>query len=176
MKSILILAVILVATGVHAELFKWKDADGNIIFSDQPPPGVDKSESEVKPESLPQIITVPAPDLSKSTTSSSRKPESNKISYKTLAITAPLHDSEVRENSGKVQINVHVEPENFAERGHQLVIYLDGEEISRGDSTSVILDNVDRGTHNIKASIINDRGFVLRETRQTTFTLHRFHI
>ncbi len=176
MKVILFMAFSVLAISANAELFKWKDADGNVIFSDQPPPGIDKVESEVEQESLPHINTVPALDITESNKSKSSKKEANKVAYTNLTIVSPLHDSEVRENSGKVQINVRVEPEIFAERGHQLIIYMDGVEVSKGESTSVLIDNVDRGTHDIKASIVNNQGFVLRETRVTTFTLHRFHI
>jgi hypothetical protein len=49
MKAILIFALTLFAVCANAELFKWKYADGNIIFSDQPPAGADKADSEVKP-------------------------------------------------------------------------------------------------------------------------------
>ncbi len=114
---------------VNAELFKWKDADGNIIFSDQPPADIGKVESEVKQESLPYINTVPAPDLTKSRVASSSKFKTNKVSYKSFAIVSPLHDSEVRENSGKVQITVRAESVIFVERGHQLIIYMDGVEV-----------------------------------------------
>ncbi len=176
MKSILFFALIILAISANAELFKWKDADGNIIFSDQPPPDIDKVESEVKKESLPHINTVPALDMTKSRTDNSSKAKASKVSYKSLAIITPLHDSEVRENSGKVHISVRVEPAIFVERGHQLIIYMDGVEVSKGEKTSIIIDNVDRGTHHVKASIVNNQGFVLRETRVTTFTLHRFHI
>lgn len=176
MKSILFIVLIILANSANAELFKWKDADGNIIFSDQPPPDIDKVESEIQKESLPRVNTVPALDISKSRTSNSSNAKTEKVSYKNLVIVAPSHNSEIRENSGKVQISVHVEPVIFAEQGHQLIIYMDGVEISKGEKTSVLIDNVDRGTHNVKASIVNNQGFVLRETRVTTFTLHRFHI
>ena len=177
MKIILYFVLILFAVSASAELFKWKDADGNIIFSDQPPPGIDKSGKEVKKETLPHINTVPAPDLSKlRATNPASSQEGSSASYKSLAIVSPAHDSEIRENSGKVQVTVRIEPDIFVDRGHQLIIHLDGNEVFKGENTSVLLDNVDRGTHNIKASIVNDQGFVLRETRMTTFTLHRFHI
>ncbi len=176
MKAVLFLALSLFAICANAELFKWKDADGNIIFSDQPPQGSDKAESKIKPETLPHINTVPALDLTKSRVTEPTKSDGNKVNYKNFAIVSPLHDAELRENSGKIQINIQIEPDNFYERGHQLVIYMDGIEVYKGANTSVLLDNVDRGTHIIKASIVNNRGFVLRETRPTTFTLHRFHI
>ncbi|MFK7795160.1 MAG: DUF4124 domain-containing protein [Gammaproteobacteria bacterium] len=176
MKSILFLVISLFAISAHAELFKWKDADGNIIFSDQPPSELDKIEGEVKQKVLPRINTVPGLEVNKSTAISSSQPEDKKAVYESLAIVSPLHDSEVRENSGKVSINVQIEPKIFVDLGHQLVIYMDDVEVSKGENTSILLDNVDRGTHEIKASIINNQGFVLRETRVTTFTLHRFSI
>jgi hypothetical protein len=176
MKSTLVFALSLVAICANAELFKWKDAEGNLIYSDQPPPGKDQQVSEIPEESLPQIITVPAPDLTKSSTlSTSSKSQTKKEIYHDLAIIEPVNDTSVRENSGKVKISVRVDPYIFNERGHQLVIYMDGAEVSRGPQTSVVLDNVDRGTHTIKASIINGQGHILRETRVTTFTLHRYH-
>jgi hypothetical protein len=176
MKAVIFFALILFAVCANAELFKWKDADGNIIFSDQPPAGSDKAESEVKPETLPHINTVPALDLTKRRATQPTESGSNKVNYKDFAIVSPLHDSEVRENSGKIQVTIQIQPDNFSEHGHQLVIHMDGVEVYKGINTSVSLDNVDRGTHNIKASIVNNRGYVLRETRLTTFTLQRFHI
>ncbi len=176
MKAVLFFALSLLTVCANAELFKWKDADGNIIFSDQPPHTADKAESEVKLETLPHINTVPAADLIKSRITKPVKSGSNKANYKNFAIISPLPDSEIRENSGKIHITIQVEPDNFSERGNQLVIHMDGIEVYKGENTSVLLHNMDRGTHSIKASIVTNRGFVLRETRSTTFTLHRFHI
>jgi hypothetical protein len=66
---------------VHAELFKWKDADGNLIYSDQPPPGHGKKDVQVDKEELPQIISVPAPEIPNNTSTSSTT-EQKKESYK----------------------------------------------------------------------------------------------
>ena len=164
----------LFAVSVNAELFKWKDAQGNIIYSDQPPPGEDRADSEVKEESLPQIVTIPAPEVSP-VSKSAPSSQVSKNSYQTLAIMEPKHDTAIRENSGKVTISVRVEPYIFNERGHKLIIYLDDVEVSQGAQTTVILDNIDRGTHTTKAKIINSKGKVLKETRPTVFTLQRYH-
>ena len=119
---------------------------------------------------------MPALDLTKSRVTQQTESDGNEVIYKNFVIVSPLHDSEIRENTGKIQVNVRVEPDNFSERGHRLIIHMDGVEVYKGENTSVLLDNVDRGTHNIKASIVNNRGHVLRETRPTTFTMQRFHI
>lgn len=175
-----IVALLLVVShgGVHAELFKWKDADGNLIYSDQPPPGQPKEETRVDEEALPEIIPVPAVEAT--TSSKRRNTDSSKSSllnsYQDFSITQPVHDTSVRENSGKVHISIRVEPNIFVERGHKLVIYMDGVEVYRGEQTSITLDNIDRGTHTLKASIVSRQGQSIQETGITTFTLHRYHI
>ena len=174
----LALLLLLAHATVNAELFKWKDAEGNIIYSDQPPPGQTKQDTQIDEESLPQIISVPAPDTSIGTTQSeaTEKNDAPLERYLGLTITEPEHDTSVRENSGKVTITVRVEPHIFVERGDILVIYMDDIEVSKGDQTTVMLDNVDRGTHTVKAKILNSQGQIIKETSTTSFTLHRFHI
>lgn len=175
---IAVLLLMLMYSSVNAELFKWKDAEGNLIYSDQPPPGHIKEDAKVDKESLPDIISLPAVEASSTAIQPKSSKNSNKSGniYQNLAIVQPVHDTSVRENSGKVHITVQVGPENFVERGHKLIIYLDGKEVSKGEQTSVMVDNVDRGTHTVKASIINRAGQSIKETGITSFTLHRYHI
>lgn len=176
MKTLFILLLLITHTGAYAELFKWKDADGNIIYSDQPPPGQAKEDAQVDKETLPEIISLPAVEAS-NTPNRAKSTESNLTkSYQDLAIVTPEHDTSIRENSGNVTISVRVLPNIFVERGHKLVIYMDGVEVSKGEQTIVTLNNVDRGTHLVKASIVNSRGQVIKETSITSFTLHRYHI
>ncbi|QNM95854.1 glutaredoxin family protein [Chitinimonas koreensis] len=49
MKSALLIALLLAAPfGFAAKVYQWKDANGNVIFSDQPPPGQQVKEKDVK--------------------------------------------------------------------------------------------------------------------------------
>ena len=175
MKSIFIIIVCLMVFSAHAELFKWKDADGNLIYSDQPPPGKDKAESEVEQMELPQVITVPAPKASSATGTGLSKGSTTPVRYKELTIVEPVHDTAVRENTGNVKITVRVLPKNFAETGAILAIYMDGNEVSKGPQTSVQLMNIDRGTHTLKAELLNAAGHVVKATRPTVFHLQRYH-
>lgn len=174
-KTLIAIAVCLWAFNTHAELFKWKDADGNLIYSDQPPPGKNKADSEIEQEELPQIISVPAPKETSVTRIRANKQPSTKVSYEELTIVSPVHDTAVRENSGNVKVTVRVLPENFAEKGGILAIYMDGNEISKGSDTTVQLLNVDRGTHTLKAELLNSSGHVVKATRPTVFHLQRYH-
>lgn len=57
------LIVLLSLSGVSAEVYKWKDRDGNIFYSDSPPPsGMDGEVKRVKEE--PKTTERPKPKIS----------------------------------------------------------------------------------------------------------------
>ena len=93
--------------------------------------------------------------------------------YKGISIVAPENDTAVRQNAGNVSIKVAIEPFLFNERGDLLAIYMDGIEVSRGRATSVQLVEVDRGTHVVRAEIVDADGKILKKANPVTFTLHR---
>ena len=169
---IVLLSLSLCAQG---ELFKWKDADGNIIYSDQPPPGIEKEQHQIDEQALPQLTTTPA--LETPIVSSSSDPDPDPLDspdrYQSVQIVVPEHDTAVRENAGNVSIKVAIEPFLYNERGDLLAIYMDGVEVSRGRSLSVQLAEVDRGTHVIRAEILDAKGNIVMSASPVTFTLLR---
>ena len=177
MRIILTTLLLIASVLVQAELFKWVDEEGNIIYSDQPPVGADKSEHQVDEEKLPPIISTPALEQPSRTSSSSSSAATNPVErYKSLTIVSPEHDTSVRQNAGNVSIKVAIEPYLFNERGDLLVIYMDGLEVARGRESSVQLIEVDRGTHTIRAEIIGANGKILKKASPVTFTLHRHSV
>ena len=117
----------------------------------------------------PQIIAVPPPKTTQSNSNQRVNASASKQKYKSLTIVEPKHDEAIRENSGNVLINVRVDPVNFAENGTIVAIYMDGKQVAKGPETSIQLLNVDRGTHTLKAELINPSGNVIRATRPTVF-------
>ena len=53
MKSVTFAIFFILAFGMaaHAEVYKWVDADGNVHFSDTPPPNPEQEAEEVKIQS-----------------------------------------------------------------------------------------------------------------------------
>lgn len=178
MRSLTAFIILLLSFGAQAELFKWKDAEGNIIYSDQPPPGAKKEEHKVEKESLPPIISTPALERPAASTSTSLSNNSQEEPdrYTSLAIVSPENDTSVRQNAGNVSIKVAIEPYLFNERGDLLVIYMDGQEVSRGRESSIQLIEVDRGTHVIGAEIVDASGNSIKTASPVTFTLHRHSV
>ena len=160
---IVLLAIVFIQDAqAGTEVYITRDKNGNPVFSDQPSESAEKIKVQ-------EIMTVPAENIPSKTREATRKPT---VAYKSLSITRPLNDSAVRENSGKVSISVAAEP--GLQKGHKIIISLDGSEISRGSSNSVSLDNVDRGTHSVSAAIISPEGTPLITAPPVQFTLLRF--
>jgi uncharacterized protein DUF4124 len=160
MRLILSLLLVFFITCPGAEtVYKTVDDDGNIIFTDKP----SENAEEIK---LQELQTIDNPNPIRSTP---RPRQTDKGSlYKTFFIANPANDSGIRSNNGSVSISVSLEP--TLRPGHKIIISMDGKEI--GSGTSVSLQNVDRGTHSISASVVDGDGKKLIST-SSTFSLLR---
>ena len=139
-------------------VYKTVYEDGNIIFTDKPS---EKSE-EIK---IQELDTIKNPNPGKYKPSTKQLEE---FKYKTLAVTKPENGASIRSNDGSVSISVSLEP--GLRGGHKLIISMDGKEVGSGSSVS--LQNVDRGTHSISASVIDGNGKTLIST-SSSFSILR---
>lgn len=190
MLNFLILTLFLLfSSSVNADVYQFKDEDGNILYSDVPVPGgkrikenqpsvapnpnsrsplkkkilLDKSKSAVKPSASK---STPAPDADKT---------KKEVSYSAISISSPKHDVAFRNNTGEVKITVETKPALQLEFGHQLKLKLDGQLLKDSwKKNSMSLENIDRGTHTVQVAITNKSGKVLKESKSVTFHLHRF--
>ncbi len=128
-------------------VYKSVDENGNIIFTDKP----SKDAEEIK---LQELQTIKNPNPAKYTP----RPEQPKqeASYKTFLVSNPADGAGLRSNSGNVSISLSLQPP--LRSGHKIIITMDGKEVSKGSTTSVSLQNLDRGSHNITASVIDGNG------------------
>ncbi|MEM8844160.1 MAG: DUF4124 domain-containing protein [Pseudomonadota bacterium] len=171
MKIISIFIIVILSFSASAEMYKWVDAEGNITYSDRPQPGATETEEEVSEVSIPPVNTVPAVD-----TSVLNEPlaDRSQTSVKnSIQVVSPQDDEAIRQNEGNVSISVAIE--SGLDQG-VVAIYLDGNEVSRGQATSVALQNVDRGTHVITADLISPAGKVVASADPVTFHLLRYRI
>ena len=94
--------------------------------------------------------------------------------YERFEITRPENDATLRDNQGSVSIALQLEPGLHSD--HKLEIFLNGELVGGGSSSSVQLRNVDRGTHTVHGVIEDASGKELARTAPVTFHLHRTFI
>jgi len=90
-----------------------------------------------------------------------------------MTITSPAEDEAIRSNPGTVDVAVDLEPALF--KGHKVRIYLDGtaapEELA---ATTITLQNVDRGTHTLQASVVDAQG--REQIRSPAITFHMLRV
>lgn len=162
-KLIIFILLFFTAAGNSQTIYRTVDGEGNVIFTDVPREGAEKIElketttiesleSLQPPASSPEIIVKDVP-------------------YAGVSITSPADDEAVRDNAGNVTVSVIVDP--VLQKGDEVVIYIDGMEKNSGKATTFNLESLDRGTHQLRASIRNTDGRIITSSKSTTFHLLR---
>lgn len=165
MKLSLTVLLFLVFTIVTAEtVYKTVDEDGNVIFSDQPSDGAEQIE-------LQQLQTIKNPNTPRlpPRNTSARAPDPADY-YQALSITSPADGEGYRNNAGNLSVSLSLQP--ALKSGHKVVIKLDGVEIASGTALSATVENVDRGTHSLSATVVDAEGNNLISTT-SSFTMLR---
>jgi hypothetical protein len=170
-KIFLILALVTLTCPAQAEIYRYLDAEGNVTFSNQPPPGV-----KAQPVELAPVNTVGEGGPSSSTAGATQAPGQapEDAGYESFAITQPEDGTAVRNNAGNITISVDISPE--LRPSNEVYLYLDGVEVGHGAVTNLALTNVDRGTHQVHAEVKDGNGKTLAKTPSVTFTLQRVHV
>lgn len=150
MKLIFLLFFVFYANHIFAEtVYKTVDENGNIIFTDKP----SENSEEIK---LQELQTIKNPNPPRLTTSPKESTLEKESLYKSILITNPADGSGLRSNNGSVSISVSLVPP--LRPGHKIIIAMDGNKVSAGSAESVSLQNVERGTHSLTASVIDGNG------------------
>ena len=153
------------SAALRAEVYKSIDADGEVIYSDQPTRGAERVKMPALPSYTPQPVTT----LSRSTRAADQP-----IHYEHFTLSSPANEATVRNNLGTVVIDTVLTPALMSSQGHSIQYYLDG--VAHGaaiDSATLTLTNVDRGQHQLSASVLDVAGNVLISTAETTVFVKR---
>ncbi len=163
MRILFLIALMLICFSAVAGIYKYVDADGNVHYSDQEQTGAEEVD-------LPAAVTY-TPTTTGTVTS--RKSETEKKQgYVEMSIVQPKMNETIRSNQGEVQVGINLKPGLTA--GYTITLYLDGkEEIKGSGQTSVMLTNVDRGSHTLRASVFNKNGVAVISSKSIIFHLHK---
>ncbi len=144
-------------------IYKTIDAEGNVSFSD------DRTEEA---EEI-RIKTSKAINASKAQSSKVSLPKDKlkKFNYTNLTIDIPKDDATIHSGGGNVNIKAMLMPKLL--ENDMLVLLMDGKEVQRGKSLSFLLENVDRGTHEIYMTIENQVKKVLKRSAKIIFHVRR---
>ncbi len=165
MRLILTALLLAAALPASAQIYKYTDADGKTVFTNQPPTDVD-----AKPVELPPTNTVgPQAPVVAPSDSDTGSQASN--AYAILALSNLPDDEALRQNNGTFTVNVVVQP--ALSPAHQLQLVLDGQPYGAPtSSTSIGLDNLDRGDHTLAVQVLQGSR-VIQASAPVSFTLQR---
>ncbi len=146
---------------VKAKIYVWVNKQGNTVFSDSPKPGAE--EVEVK---YPNIIS-----SSVDTSILDITPKVIEEKYE-VEITQPENNATIRDNTGSVHVQGRIMP--IFKQGLKIVLLLDDKPYGKPQRYSIFaLRNIERGEHQIKFNLLNQKGKVIAYSPPVTFYMHR---
>lgn len=160
-------------TSSLAAVYKWVDEEGKTVFGDTPPEHI---ESEKVPERSVNIYRniPPSSPYTNSTRQQQEDESDDQLDYySSLNITSPKEDQAIRSNNGQLTITLDVQPPLDVASGHQIRIVIDDEIVGVGQSSSITLSEVYRGTHVLYAEIIDSQENIIQSSPSVTFHLLR---
>ena len=166
----------------HAEVYRWVDATGRVVYGDNPP-----KKSGAKAVDLPTLtiadgyapkVTAPetatsSPAPAEAAPASDVPPEAAEeaTAYSEFKITAPTADETVRSNTGSVDVSVALTPS--LKSGDGIVWYVDSKQAGSGVTPTVTLNDLTVGTHRVFAVLNDAAGNIIQNTETITFNMLR---
>jgi hypothetical protein len=96
------------------------------------------------------------------------------LHYESFTLTSPVSEATIRNNLGTVEIETSLTPPLMTALGHGIQFYLDG--VAYGavtNTTTMTLGNVDRGSHQLSARVVDATGKVLISAAEVTIFVKR---
>jgi Domain of unknown function (DUF4124)/Bacterial Ig domain len=147
-----------------ADVYRKRDADGNIIFSDTPSEGAERvklKETTIVPSLRPTLKLSP-----------DNRPAVDD-GYESVAIASPANEGTLR-NTSTVTVSVATVPALRSDIGHMVQFYVDGKAHGPASvETSITLEELPRGAHTLVAAIVTSDGREVARSAQSTFYLHK---
>ena len=169
---------LLFASNGFADIFQTRDENGNIIFTDRP--GNNSTEKIIKQPPIIKIKKTETKISDKKTFDGFGKitdnvKEKKALPYTSFTITSPVNDTAVRNNIGNIEVKLNIIPDLQTKFDHQIKLEYDGK-LQKGSwkSSAILLTNLDRGTHAVKAYIVDGTGSKLKSSQSVEFHLQRF--
>lgn len=161
---ILALTLVFLASPALAEIYRSIGPDGTVIFSDRKARGAEKVDLPPLPVYTPRAQAPPSPALAPG--------QSGLTSYKSLRMLKPANEETIHDNNGLVEVSLALDPALDRGQGHRIRVSLDDTEHTI-ETTSVRFSNIDRGTHVLRASVVDEKGKILITTKPVTIYLRR---
>ena len=150
---------------VSAQIYQYKDANGNTVYTNQPPQGQDAEQVQLSPTNSVEMSTP------KTSESSVPTEQASGLHYSTLTLTDLPSDEALRANNGSFSVGVQIQPK--LSPGHRLRLLLDGKPYGQASSSNRLsLTNIDRGEHSLAVEVLSGEQSI-QQSSPVTFTVQR---
>ena len=161
----LILLLSSLAAALQAQVYKHVDEEGNVTFTDQPPPDstpVEINETNTAPP--PSRSAYPAPPPS-------AEPAASGGDYK-VSITSPANETIIPRGPGNFSVSASVTPKPRS--GHKLQLLIDGTPHEAAlTGTNWALTNIFRGERRLEVSVVDSKGKQLAKSEPVVVFVFR---
>lgn len=165
----LCLILCLLALPASAEVFTYIDAQGNRAYTDQPR----GNAKRVPIATGNRMSATPLTAVPSSTAKNITKPPP--FHYDMLRVLVPEPDATIRSSAGELIVSITSEP--GLQQGHRYRLLLDGQPTGEPGLSPVFpLSNIDRGSHNLSAEILDADGRTVERTANQPFHMLRISL
>ncbi|MGB4076067.1 DUF4124 domain-containing protein [Pseudomonas sp.] len=164
MRPLLICLLLALALPASAQIYKYTDASGNTVFTDQPPEGQAAQNVEL-PKTNSVSMQAPSAPPTEPPAASSAAP------YTTLQLTGIPDDEAMRANNGTFSVGVDLQPRLAS--NHRLRLLLDGKPHGQPSNVPRLqVSNADRGEHSLAVEVLSGDQSI-QQSPTVTFTVQR---
>lgn len=168
----LALLLVLSMNAGATELWRWVDENGVVHYSDRPHPGAERIELQ-----RVQSFT-PPPMATRDVQPEDSRPSQDRAGspYTGLRIVSPGEEETLWNIGGELSVEVALQPALRA--GHTLRVQLDGDRVVElpPGQTRITIDEVFRGEHRLRASVVDDQGRELVSSDPVVFFVQQASI
>ena len=163
--TILVLLGLLVMPFAAAyEAYVWTDEDGVVHYSDRPVPGAKRIELS-DPNASQSLARRPG-EADQAGDQDEQADTAGPVRYESFEIVSPGAEETLWNIEGVLNVSMALSPP--LQPGHQVRVYFDGSpQIVSG--TSLQLQEVWRGVHNLQAEVLDETGKMLIRSRTNRF-------
>lgn len=176
MRQSLVLVLLLIASPVFAQIYKYTDANGHTAYTNQPPDGAKAEEVELKPLNAVSPGATPSapPNLPSAQSQNQGQNAPSTAAYQTLQLTDIPSGEALRANNGSFTIGVSIQPRLIT--GDVLQLVVDGKPY--GQPTNVPRFQVvemDRGEHSLSVAVLRGAN-AIQQSQTINLSVQRVHV
>jgi hypothetical protein len=176
MKYLLFLGLVITSLICSAAIYMQIDENGNTSYSDTPTANSKQVHipSSVIKSTTPKNIFTDNNAVKENNDKKTAVVAETHLPYKKFIISSPA-DQYTFQNQRDIAVEISIEPELQA--GDKIILYLDGNSYGPAVATTRFsLLQLERGTHQISAALLDAKQTVLNNTGPITIYIHYAHI